>query len=183
MPPVTPLCSGNAHEIADYHHLYPDESDGAAAAGVFVRDFARALVKRHQATVIAPSLASRTDEAGCMFNALLFPNCRFPYPNPTTQATACHHSHLASRATRGESSLHHRPTDYIFALWALPSGAWARQASLRYGIPYGMGAWQRYSGAGQIPLIRLYLGHVLRHAAHRYADGLQPAQDVTRISA
>ncbi|OZB57548.1 MAG: hypothetical protein B7X35_00940, partial [Halothiobacillus sp. 14-56-357] len=45
---------------------YPDDSDGAAAAGVFVRDFALALVEQgHQVTVIAPSQTSRTKiEAG-----------------------------------------------------------------------------------------------------------------------
>jgi hypothetical protein len=33
---------------------YPDDSDGAAAAGVFVRDFALALVEQgHQVSVIA----------------------------------------------------------------------------------------------------------------------------------
>ncbi|OZB76031.1 MAG: hypothetical protein B7X37_00385, partial [Halothiobacillus sp. 14-55-98] len=45
---------------------YPDDSDGAAAAGVFVRDFALALVEQgHQVSVIAPSQTSRTKiEAG-----------------------------------------------------------------------------------------------------------------------
>lgn len=165
---------------------YPDDCDGAAAAGVFVRDFALALVGQgHHVTVITPGSASRTaNESGVSVRRFAVP--RLPLsllkPHDPRDWTA-----IAHTLRQGQHSVSHlcatdRP-DYIFALWALPSGAWAGQASLRYGIPYG--TWALGSdiwSLGKIPLIRQWLGHVLRHAAHRYADGLQLAQDVTRIS-
>ena len=40
---------------------YPDENEGAAAAGTFVRDFAQALSATQNVTVIAPSETARTE--------------------------------------------------------------------------------------------------------------------------
>jgi glycosyltransferase involved in cell wall biosynthesis len=73
--------------------------------------------------------------------------------------------------------------DHILALWALPSGAWAKKAGKRYAIPYstwalGSDIWS----LGKIPVIRQYLGHVMRQAKHRFADGIQLSGDVTDIS-
>lgn len=165
---------------------YPDDSDGAAAAGVFVRDFALALVEQgHQVSVIAPSQTSRiTDENNVRVQRFAVPKLPLSLlkPHDPRDWTAIIHT-----LRQGQHHVNHicatdRP-DYIFALWALPSGAWARKASRRYGIPYG--TWALGSdiwSLGKIPLIRQGLRHVLRHAAHRYADGLQLAQDVTDIS-
>ncbi|OZB36475.1 MAG: hypothetical protein B7X44_05915 [Halothiobacillus sp. 15-55-196] len=165
---------------------YPDDSDGAAAAGVFVRDFALALVEQgHQVTVIAPSQTSRTKiEAGVRVQRFAVPKLPLSLLKPQAPRdwTAIIHT-----LRQGQQHVNHAcatdQPDYIFALWALPSGAWARQASRRYGIPYG--TWALGSdiwSLGKIPLIRQGLRHVLRHATHRYADGLQLAQDVTDIS-
>ncbi|MGD9889514.1 MAG: glycosyltransferase [Halothiobacillaceae bacterium] len=165
---------------------YPDDSDGAAAAGVFVRDFALALVEQgHQVSVIAPSLTSRTaDEAGVRVQRFAVPKLPLSLlkPQDPRDWTAIIHTLRQGQRHVNHACATDRP-DYIFALWALPSGAWARQASRRYGIPYG--TWALGSdiwSLGKIPLIRQWLRHVLRHATHRYADGLQLAQDVTDIS-
>lgn len=165
---------------------YPDDSDGAAAAGVFVRDFALALVEQgHQVSVIAPSQTSRTKiEAGVRVQRFAVPKLPLSLLKPQDPRDWVAIVHTLRQ---GQQHVNHAcatdQPDYIFALWALPSGAWARQASRRYGIPYG--TWALGSdiwSLGKIPLIRQGLLHVLRHATHRYADGLQLAQDVTDIS-
>lgn len=73
--------------------------------------------------------------------------------------------------------------DYILALWALPSGHWAKAMLKRYGIPYGV--WALGSdiwSLGRIPVLRSYLGNVLRSADRCYADGLRLGEEVTRLS-
>lgn len=165
---------------------YPDENDGAAAAGGFVRDFALALVRQgHGVTVVAPSLTSRTaDENGVKVQ-------RFGVPKLPLSLLKAHDPRdwiaIGQTLRAGQSNVEQacsqdRP-DYILALWALPCGAWAQRAAQRYTIPYA--TWALGSDIwtlGKIPLIRQWLGHVMRHATHRYADGLQLAQDVEQIS-
>jgi glycosyltransferase involved in cell wall biosynthesis len=73
--------------------------------------------------------------------------------------------------------------DYVLALWALPSGHWARNVQKRHGIPYGI--WALGSdiwGLGSIPVLRRYLGTVLAQAERRYADGLRLAREVEHLS-
>jgi glycosyltransferase involved in cell wall biosynthesis len=73
--------------------------------------------------------------------------------------------------------------DHILALWALPSGDWARQAMIKFSIPYSV--WALGSdiwGLGRIPLIRRHLARVLREASHCFADGIKLTGDVQHIS-
>ena len=73
--------------------------------------------------------------------------------------------------------------DYILALWALPSGYWAKSMLKRFGIPYGV--WALGSdiwSLGRIPILRSYLRNVLKKADRCYADGLRLAEEVTKLS-
>jgi glycosyltransferase involved in cell wall biosynthesis len=73
--------------------------------------------------------------------------------------------------------------DYILALWALPSGYWARDMLKRYGIPYGV--WALGSdiwGLGRIPILRSFLRVILNDADRCFADGLKLADDVKELS-
>ena len=75
-----------------------------------------------------------------------------------------------------------RRPDHIFALWALPSGDWARRAGKRFNIPYstwalGSDIWS----LGKLPLVRQYLKKTLQEATLRFADGYQLASDVETI--
>ncbi|HWO57425.1 MAG TPA: glycosyltransferase [bacterium] len=62
--------------------------------------------------------------------------------------------------------------DHIFALWALPSGEFARRLSREYGIPYSV--WclgsDIYSWS-QRPFIGAQIARVLRDAAQVFGDG------------
>jgi len=73
--------------------------------------------------------------------------------------------------------------NFIFALWALPSGYWARQAVRGTAIPYG--TWCLGSdiwSMGKIPLIRSLLRSVLRQARLVCADGYVLADDVNALA-
>jgi glycosyltransferase involved in cell wall biosynthesis len=73
-----------------------------------------------------------------------------------------------------------RPVDHALALWALPSGHWARQ--LPGGVPYSVwGLGSDIWTLGRIPIVRGLLRRVLRGAQHCFADGLQLAADMERI--
>ena len=72
---------------------------------------------------------------------------------------------------------------HTLALWALPSGYWARGVQRRYGVPYstwalGSDIWS----LGKVPVVRSVLRSVLRGASHRFADGLILGDDVEAIS-
>jgi glycosyltransferase involved in cell wall biosynthesis len=69
--------------------------------------------------------------------------------------------------------------DHIFALWALPSGYWARKTSIPYSIwALGSDIWT----LGRIPIIKQYLRNVIRNSQNRFADGFLLADDVKAIS-
>jgi glycosyltransferase involved in cell wall biosynthesis len=73
--------------------------------------------------------------------------------------------------------------DYIFALWALPSGHWAKSVGKKYDIPYGI--WALGSdiwGLGRVPILRSYLRKTLIKADRCFADGLKLADDVKKFS-
>jgi glycosyltransferase involved in cell wall biosynthesis len=163
---------------------YPDENEGAAAAGSFVQDFAQALANDARVTVIAPGQVAHTT---CQHSvevqrfavprqplSLLSPFDPRHWPAIITTLQAGRQQVLQSCAAT--------PIDHIFALWALPSGYWAMNAGRRFGIPYSI--WALGSDIwtlGKIPIVRGILRRVLRHAAQRYADGLALKDDVERI--
>jgi len=165
---------------------YPDENEGAAAAGVFVRDFAQALCALGaEVSIIAPGIEDRhTDECGLHVH-------RFAVPRqPLSSLKPCKPQDwqaIWQTMRAGQNAVNQactdRQIDSILALWALPSGAWAQQAAKRHKIPYdtwalGSDIW----ALGKLPLIRQWLRYVLRGAQQRYADGLQLGKDVEHIS-
>lgn len=163
---------------------YPDESEGAAAAGTFVHDFAHALSSVASVTVVAPSdTASVSQERQVKVRRFAVPRQPLSLLSPANPA---HWPAIVATLRAGGQAVRQAcaetPVAHIFALWALPSGYWALQASRRFGIPYSI--WALGSDIwtlGKIPLVRGMLRRVLRDAAHRYADGLALAADVERI--
>jgi glycosyltransferase involved in cell wall biosynthesis len=165
---------------------YPDQAEGESAAGVFVRDFARALVDADiEVEVVAPALNSNLDEEGGMrVNRFAVPKLPLSLLNPLLVP---HWAAIASTLVRGGQAVmnacERRRPDHILALWALPSGVWAQSAARKYGIGYS--TWALGSDIwtlGKIPVVRAYLARILRQAVHRFADGHQLAAEVERIS-
>jgi glycosyltransferase involved in cell wall biosynthesis len=165
---------------------YPSQGEGEAAAGAFVRDFALAVAALGvSVTVVAPALvASCGRESGVWVE-------RFAVPHLPLAKLKPHHPldwpAIMRTLQRGAATVdrlcQQRRPDHILALWALPSGAWARSAAKRYGIGYS--TWALGSDIwtlGKIPLLRNYLGRVMAEAEQCYADGYQLASDVVRLS-
>jgi glycosyltransferase involved in cell wall biosynthesis len=144
---------------------YPDATPGREAAGSFVEDFALELARIVDVTVLAVSEADSVERDDRLTIR------RFAVPRLPL-------SRLRQRATADMVSAD-RP-DHILALWALPSGWWARST----GVPYS--TWVLGSDVwilGRVPVIRSVLAGVLNGAARRFADGIQLGADVERLSA
>lgn len=165
---------------------YPDFNQGQAAAGIFVQDFATELARQGIAVdVVAPSESTDLHvEAGVKVRRFAVPkqplsllNPRFPGDWVAITQTLANGSRAVMQACDAA-----RP-DHVLALWALPSGHWAKQAARRYGTSYS--TWSLGSDIwtlARIPLVRGHLRRVLRGAEHRFADGYGLAADVEKIS-
>ncbi len=164
---------------------YPDGAEGEAAAGAFVRDFAGALVESGiKVEVVAPSTTdSRRIETGVEVTRFAVPRLPLSLLSPLRPGDW---SGIVTTLIKGSRTVkraceHTRP-DHILALWALPSGEWARRAGRRYGIPYstwalGSDIWS----LGRIPIVKTLLAVVLRDATLRFADGYELAAQVESI--
>lgn len=165
---------------------YPVAGEGEAAAGTFVRDFALTLAAEGlEVEVVAPTVAPTHPKANSPLMETLFQVPKQPLSllrpsNPADWPAIVKTLRNGYRAVH--TACESRRPDHIFALWALPSGDWARRAGKRFNIPYstwalGSDIWS----LGKIPLLRQYLAKTLRDAALRFADGYQLSTDVETI--
>ena len=164
---------------------YPDATPGSEAAGSFVADFAQQLARQLQVTVIAAAMRASRSRDGNV-DVIRFEVPRLPlsllkpsHPGdwPAIIRTLRNGKHALEKFVEDE-----RP-DYLFALWALPSGHWAASVGRRFDIPFGI--WALGSdiwSLGQIPVLRGHLRRVLRAADNCFADGLKLAKDVESLS-
>lgn len=166
---------------------FPINEDGSEAAGSFVKDFVETLKEQgHDVVVIAPVTGQIPYTQKNDINYFWFSVPKLPLsllsPKKPKDWWPVITTLQQGKKVVDQAVKEFRP-DHIFALWALPSGHWARYASKRYDIPYSI--WALGSdiwSLGKIPIVKHYLKIVLQSAAHRFADGYQLADDVTQIS-
>lgn len=161
---------------------YPWIADGREAAGSFVADFADALANHVYVSVVAPGLADHSEQRGALsvhfFRAERLPLSLLRPWAPTDWPIIRRTLNAGSDRCRAVAAAH--PVDHALALWALPSGHWARQ--LPGGVPYSVwGLGSDIWTLGRIPIVRGLLRRVLRGAEHCFADGLQLGADMERI--
>jgi len=164
---------------------YPNNIPGSEAAGSFVADFAQQLTKHAQVTVIAAGSAASRSRDGNL-DVLRFAVPRSPLSllrplHPADWPAIVRTIQNGKRAV--QRFVKDAQPDYLFALWALPSGHWAASIGRQYNIPFGI--WALGSdiwSLGRIPLLRGKLRFILRAADHCFADGLKLAEDVARLS-
>jgi glycosyltransferase involved in cell wall biosynthesis len=161
---------------------FPETKDGSEAAGSFVSDFVRELTTLASVSVLAP---------GTQTEAYLDSDVdihRFRVPRQPLSLLKPHNPldwlPIAQTLTSGQKALDaltaSQRFDHVLALWALPSGYWARHG--RNPIPYSI--WALGSDIwtlGKIPLVRGVLQRVLRDASMRFADGVALAESVSSI--
>ncbi len=164
---------------------FPDTSPGSEAAGSFVADFAETLSRYLQVSVIAPS----REESVIRYGNLRLR--RFAVPRlPLSQLSLSHPHHwiwIAQTLRAGSKAVRklarEEKIDHILALWALPSGHWARTVGQDHGIPYSV--WALGSdiwSLARIPLIKDVLRTVLRDSQVLFADGCLLLQDVEKLA-
>jgi len=166
---------------------FPVNEDGSEAAGSFVKDFVTTLYEQgHDVAVVAPisgqKLYNQKDGIEFFwFQVLKLPLSLLSPKKPQDWWPIFKALHQGKKAVN--QAVNKFQPDHIFALWALPSGHWARYAKKRYDIPYSI--WALGSDIwtlGKIPVIKNYLRAVLRDANQQFADGYKLAEDVTKIS-
>lgn len=164
---------------------FPRTIAGSESAGSFVEDFCATLGRSCQLVVVAPGFADEK-QVGDGYAIL-----RYRAPEKALSQLKLWHPadvlkivdvmrHGAAVTAQAVAEL---KADFVFALWALPSGYWARQAVRGSSIPYG--TWCLGSdiwSMGKIPVIRTLLRAVLRQARLVCADGYVLADDVTRLA-
>jgi len=165
---------------------YPESSSGSEAAGGFVAEFAKQLARHAKVTVVAATSGSASVRTEGELSVHRFSVKRWPLSLLRPFHPADWWPIVATlkdgRRTLDAVVSSNRP-DYVLALWALPSGHWAKAMLRRYGVPYGVWAlgsdiWK----LGRIPVLRSYLVKVLAGADRCYADGLRLAEEVTNLS-
>ena len=164
---------------------YPDSGSGSEAAGGFVADFAGRLARHADVTVVAASVETSSVRVENDVEVYRFDVPRWPLsllsPFRPTDWWPIQRTLSGGLKTVKDAIRAKRP-DYILALWALPSGHWARIVARQSGIPYGV--WALGSdiwSLGKVPVLKSYLKRVLLDASDLYADGLRLASDVRAI--
>ena len=173
--------------------------DGAASAGVFVRDFAAAVAEQgHQVTVLTQRTSAADAEPETSVpgqsdsqpgvNVRTFDWSGGRRPLASLRLSRLRDAWLMLRLMRNGgralAALHAEQNfDHLLAMWAVPAGVWARQLQRSGGVPYtvwclGSDIWTY----GKLPVLRWIVGRVLRAADHVFADGLQLAEDAERLA-
>lgn len=164
---------------------FPGQVEGAEAAGSFVADFADALARNVRVTVLCPATVASTSyihnccvirfKVPCLPLSLL----RISYPG--------HWPAIISTLIAGRHALHtvvtNEHVDHVLALWALPSGWWARTGRRTESPPYSI--WSLGSdiwSLSHIPVIRHVLKRTLLGAKCLFADGKMLCDEVKEIS-
>ena len=164
---------------------YPRTPADSSSAGVFVRDFAHALrAQGSDVLVLTPQRVESDDRVNVV---------SFPWPGDDPSLTHLDPKQPINLLRLGALMISGvfstirtfrswRP-DHVMAMWAVPSGllAWTGRKVLRR--PYAV--WALGSDIWRIqdyPLGRTILRTVLRGADQRYADGMELARDVQRVS-
>jgi glycosyltransferase involved in cell wall biosynthesis len=159
---------------------------GSEAAGSFAHDFAVSLGRRAHVTVAAPSLEKGTGigiEDGIEVLRFHVPSLPLSTLRPLDPI---HLSRIISVLRSGKKAVEEacrlwKPS-HILALWALPSGYWAMEASASHDVPHstwalGSDIWS----LSRMPFVSGVLRRVLASSSYRFADGLELCRDVEAI--
>lgn len=165
---------------------FPDSNfqPGKDMAGAFAADFAEELGNHAKVTVAAPSGTETVETIGRVtIKRFAVPSLPLSLLNPINPA---HWMKILRTLNSGRSALFELAQkdspDHIFALWALPSGHWARAVKRQFGIPYSI--WSLGSdiwSLSKIPIVRNILSNVLAEATARFADGYVLKDDVEKL--
>lgn len=163
---------------------FPIAGDGSEAAGAFVADLAEELTSNFNIRIVAPGTANAIESWSEHIDVY-----RYEAPkSPLSTLKPWRMGDLAwiykvlkggQRATWQASD----GTEHILALWALPSGQWAKSAARRRRIGYSV--WTLGSdiwSLGKVPLLRARLRSILKSAHHCWSDGIELGSETKAIA-
>lgn len=163
---------------------FPIRGDGSEAAGSFVADLVDELAKHICVRVVAPGSVAGQETWGDNVQVVRYAApCK---PLSTLKPWRLGDLRDIVQVLRGgmqATRIAAQGSQHILALWALPSGAWAKQAAKELGISYSV--WMLGSDVwslGRIPVLRGMLARVIQQAKNAYADGYLLAADAKNIS-
>ncbi|MFZ5656946.1 MAG: glycosyltransferase [Pseudomonadota bacterium] len=164
---------------------FPSKGDGSEAAGAFAADLAVELGRHIPVRVVAPGTHACRERFATGVEVY-----RFAAPDKPLSALSLRSPHdiawmgrvlmggqAATRAAVGDA-----PTAHQLALWALPSGHWARRVSRSAGVPYSV--WTLGSDIwtlGKVPLVKRYLRSVIAGATCVFSDGFGLARETEAL--
>ena len=166
-----------------------DPDDPAAAAGLFVRDFALELA-RH-----GPNIHVLTQDkgSGCKHEPAEIQVHCYPWGGGTKALSQLklfkpvdllNAYRLIANARRELAELHLQyGFDHVLAMWAVPAGLIAAKLCQSKNIP--LSVWCLGSDIwtyGKIPILRGVVGSVIQKATHRFADGIKLGLDAEKLS-
>ena len=165
---------------------FPMSGDGSEAAGSFVSDLVTELAEHASMRVVAPGVADGRERWSPDIEIFRYaapsrPLSTLKLWNPADAVRIFKVLAAGNRATREATSM--GATTHVLALWALPSGAWARAASRVAGVRYSI--WALGSDIwtwGKVPWVRRRLRGVLQDADGLFADGIALARDTRAIA-
>jgi glycosyltransferase involved in cell wall biosynthesis len=165
---------------------FPISNDGSEAAGSFVSDLAEELARHFSVRVVAPGISSVREQWSADVEVFRYATLGRPLStlkpwHPAEMVEIMRVMREGMRATRDAVSA--GGAAHILALWALPSGEWARRVGREHGIAYSV--WMLGSDVwslGRVPIVRGMLARVMREAMYSYADGYQLVDDARRIA-
>ncbi len=161
---------------------FPEVNDGSEAAGAFVADFVQELAAHAKVDVLAPGVRRDQGQDGRVrVHRFMVPRLPLSLLKPYNPL---HWRPIVQTLVRGQQAVDEmlgaEAYDHLLALWALPSGYWARNARAR--VPYS--TWALGSDIwtlGRVPLVKTVLRKVLSDAQLRFADGVALAEAVGRL--
>lgn len=176
---------GSRQHILIVTSSFPDGVPGSEAAGSFVEDFVGTLAGEVDVTVLAPGIRASHEYKGNIsihrFAVPYLPLSLLTLKNPAHWLWIMHTLRTGQDALR--RLVNEKRVDHILALWAFPSGYWARNVWKKYGVPYS--TWALGSDIWtfkKLPLVNRILATVLRNSHTCFADGYQLKKDVEAIS-
>ncbi len=174
------------YHIALVTTSYPSSEDGSEAAGSFVADFANVLSQYVKVSIIAPSLQASITEISPQLSIYRFAVSHLPLStlkvyNPLHWLPIMHSLQAGSQTLERIAQQHQ--LDHIIALWALPSGYWAKRVGARHRVSYstwvlGSDIWN----LGRMPIVKTLLQRVLQDSQCNFANGYLLKQAVEELS-
>ena len=166
---------------------YPSDSENSFA-GVFVRDFAKALVRRGVDVSIFSQDTGRPPlkDDGIEVTTFPWPGRAKPLSTLKSYRPLDALKILLLLQRGSERLIQHcreRGVDFVLAMWALPAGHWGMNAQRRLGVPFAV--WSLGSDIwvyGRLPILKGWVRKILKQSGYCFADGFSLAREVIALS-